>query len=110
MASALATMYYRNIKRGSRTIDIVRPDELKNEVIELLVAEGLYDLAGVEEPKAVEPVPLEPAEEVEDAEESADKETKEETPVEVDSSKDEEEKAEEPEPSEESEQVDKGDE
>lgn len=44
-------MYVKMIKIGKRTIDDVRPDELKQEVIDLLIDEGRYDLAGVEEPK-----------------------------------------------------------
>lgn len=54
MASVFAGMYVKMIKIGKRTIDDVRPDELKEEVIDLLVAEGRYDLAGIDEPKADE--------------------------------------------------------
>lgn len=51
MASIFATMYVKMIKIGKRTVDDVRPDELKQEVIDLLIEEGRDDLAGVEEPK-----------------------------------------------------------
>lgn len=65
MASVFANMYVKMIKIGKRTIDDVRPDELKEEVIDLLVAEGLFDLAGVDGPKVeneaeeIEPAPVE---------------------------------------------------
>lgn len=47
MASVIAKAYVNCIKRGIRKIDDVRPDKLKEEVAGLLVAEGLFDLAGV---------------------------------------------------------------
>lgn len=50
MASVIARAYVNCIKRGIRKIEDVRPDELKKEVSNLLVAEGLFDLAGVENP------------------------------------------------------------
>lgn len=52
MASVIARAYVNCIKRGIRKIDDVRPDKLKEEVVGLLVAEGLYDLAGVENPES----------------------------------------------------------
>ena len=55
MASVIARAYVNCIKRGIRKIDDVRPDKLKEEVVGLLVAEGLYELAGVENPET-EPV------------------------------------------------------
>lgn len=51
MASVIARAYVNCIKRGIRKIDDVRPDKLKEEVVGLLVAEGLFDLAGVENPE-----------------------------------------------------------
>lgn len=51
-------MYVKMIKIGKRTIDDVRPDELKQEVIDLLIEEGKYDLAGVKEPEADDEVPI----------------------------------------------------
>lgn len=51
-------MYVKMIKIGKRTIDDVRPDELKQEVIDLLIEEGRYDLAGVKEPEADDEVPI----------------------------------------------------
>lgn len=89
MASVFAGMYVKMIKIGKRSIDDVRPDELKAEVQELLVAEGLYELAGVDEPKVEEDAPVdeveEPIEEAapveyESAEEAPDEEVKEEEP------------------------------
>lgn len=52
MASVIARAYVNCIKRGIRKIDDVRPDKLKEEVVGLLVAEGLFDLAGVENPES----------------------------------------------------------
>jgi len=71
MASVIARAYVNCIKRGIRKIDDVRPDDLKKEVSDLLLDEGLYDLAGVENPET-EPV----TEEKEDKpiEDTADKE------------------------------------
>jgi len=71
MASVIARAYVNCIKRGIRNIDDVRPDKLKEEVVGLLVTEGLFDLAGVENPET-EPV----TEEKEDKpiEDTADKE------------------------------------
>lgn len=57
MASIFATMYVKMIKIGKRTIDDVRPDELKQEVIDLLIEEGKYDLAEVKGPEADDEVP-----------------------------------------------------
>lgn len=39
--SVFAKAYAGVIKRGLRTIEDVRPDELKQDVIELLASEGL---------------------------------------------------------------------
>lgn len=50
-------MYVKMIKIGKRTIDDVRPDELKQEVIDLLIEEGRYDLAGVKDPEANDKAP-----------------------------------------------------
>lgn len=48
MARAIAIAYKNCIIRGIRVIDQVRPDDLKKEVQDLLIAEGREDLAGVE--------------------------------------------------------------
>lgn len=58
MASVFAGMYVKMIKIGKRTIDDVRPDELKDEVIDLLVAEGRDDLAGIEKEEVKEETPI----------------------------------------------------
>lgn len=55
MASVIAMAYVNCIKRGIRKIDDVRPDKLKEEVVGILVAEGLYDLAGVAKEEEPEP-------------------------------------------------------
>lgn len=78
MASVIARAYVNCIKRGIRKIDNVRPDKLKKEVQELLIAEDRYDLAEVEEPEdnkgdTPEEKPVE-AEESGSKEESEDKE------------------------------------
>ena len=86
MARAIAIAYRNCIIRGIRVIEQVRPDKLKNEVQELLIAEGRYDLAKVEEPvvekedlpeeKPVEETESEPKEETE-GKEATDKEKEE---------------------------------
>lgn len=55
MAGIIAKAYANCIKRGIRTIDDVRPDKLKNEVKEILIAEGLYELAGEKDPNKEKP-------------------------------------------------------
>lgn len=50
-------MYVKMIKIGKRTVDDVRPDELKQEVIDLLIEEGRDDLAGIKEPEADDKAP-----------------------------------------------------
>lgn len=55
MAGIIARAYANCIKRGIRAIEDVRPDKLKNEVKELLIAEGLYELAGEKDPNKETP-------------------------------------------------------
>ncbi len=91
MARVIAIAYRNCIIRGIRVIGQVRPDKLKNEVQELLIAEGRYDLAEVEEPvvekedipeeKLAEEIESKPKEEAEDKE-ATDKEKEEPAPVE----------------------------
>lgn len=54
MARAIAIAYKNCIIRGIRAIDDVRPDELKKEVQDLLIAEGREDLAGIEKEEVKE--------------------------------------------------------
>lgn len=63
MASPIARAYVKMIEVGKRVIDDVRPDKLKLEVQELLIEQGLYELAGVDEPKVEEEAPVEVKEE-----------------------------------------------
>ncbi|MBA7490438.1 hypothetical protein ES702_00976 [subsurface metagenome] len=58
MARVIAVAYKNCIIRGIRVIDQVRPDELKKEVQDLLIAEGREDLAGVEKEEAKEETPI----------------------------------------------------
>lgn len=63
MARAIAVAYKNCIIRGIREIDQVRPDELKKEVQDLLIAEGREDLAGIEKEEIKEETPLDNKEE-----------------------------------------------
>ncbi|WP_262123363.1 hypothetical protein [Anaerococcus sp. Marseille-Q5996] len=58
MARVIAVAYKNCIIRGIRVIDQVRPDELKKEVQDLLIAEGREDLAEVEKEEAKEETPI----------------------------------------------------
>lgn len=87
MASPIARAYVKMIEVGKRVIDDVRPDKLKLEVQELLIEQGLYELAGVDEPKVeedvIEDVPAEtsPVEEIEEPIEESEDEVIEPAPV-----------------------------
>lgn len=64
MASPIARAYVKMIEVGKRAIDDVRPDKLKDEVKELLIEQGLFELAGVDEPKVEEESPVDEVEEL----------------------------------------------
>lgn len=63
MARVIAIAYKNCIIRGIRVIDQVRPDELKKEVQDLLIAEGREDLAGIEKEEVKEEIPIDNKEE-----------------------------------------------
>ena len=75
--NVFARAYAGVIKRGRREIEDVRPDELKQDVIELLALEGLGP-----DGKPLPKEPEKPDEEVEEPKDGTTEEVEEEEPVE----------------------------